>query len=73
MSFCYTFRKANTYRLVEEHGGQEVVHHFADLGVLLDVGLVRDDQLLFADGEVGEDLVVELDVFVFHWIAYKRL
>ena len=53
-----------TYRLVEEHAGNEVVHDLADFGVRLDVVGVRLDEFFFAHAEVGQHFVVKVDSFV---------
>lgn len=50
-----------TYRFVEEHAGDEVVHYFADLGMGSDVVSVRLDEFFLAHAEVGEHFVVKVD------------
>ena len=49
-----------TYGLVQQDGGCEVIHDFTDFGVALDAVGVRLDKFFLAHAEVGEDFVVEV-------------
>ena len=53
-----------TYRLVQKYGGDEVVEHFPDFRVLHLVLGVRCNQLVLARAEVGQYLIVKVDVLL---------
>jgi len=55
----------STYGFVEKHAADEIVEDLADLGVVFDVALVALDEFVLARAQVGQRLVVKVNV-LFH-------
>ena len=60
---------SNTYRFVKEHWWQEIIEHFSDFWVRLNVFFMGLNQLIFTDWKVLEYFIVKVNFTQVHSVG----